>query len=81
MTAPWCNTCNHFKRKRMAKKSLELEKMADIKFICAEKYQSIVGKQGMVPKWKFFALGEEKREEPGKDRIMYYTHRMRHTIV
>ena len=81
MTAPWCNTCNHFKRKRMAKKSQELEKMADIKFICAEKYQSIVGKQGMVPKWKFFALGEEKREEPGKDRIMYHTHRMQHTIV
>ena len=58
----------------MAKKSQEFEKMADIKFICAEKYQSIVGKQGMVPKWKFFALGEEKREEPGEDKttVKYY---------
>ena len=52
----------------MAKKSQEFAKMADFKFICAEKYQSIVGKQGMVPKWKFFALGEEKREEPVKDK-------------
>jgi len=60
MTAPWCNTCNHFKRKRMAKKSEELDKMADIKFICAEKYQSIVGKQGMVPKWKFFCTWRRK---------------------